>query len=55
MAHCSFSFLMELYKAWGGGGKQIRGLWVSTPVSELRAFPSHLGDEPELRAKGSRI
>lgn len=45
MAHCNFSFLMELYKAWGGKNKsEQRGSVLEegalcTPMPELRARP----------------
>lgn len=54
MAHCSFSFLMELYKAWGGRNKSgccgsILGRSVPcTPMPELSALPPSLGEETEL-------
>lgn len=42
MAHCNFSFLMELYKAWEGKNKS-GGVGVNpgggATVPELRTFP----------------
>lgn len=59
MAHCNFSFLMELYKACRGRNKP-RG-WGSilgggAPMPELRALPPSLGEETELGVgMGSRV
>lgn len=40
MAHCSFSFLMELYKAWEGRNKsgRYRSLGEANHVPHARAL-----------------
>lgn len=54
MAHCNFSFLMELYKAWGGRNKSgwyesiLEGGAPCTPILELRALLPNLAEETEL-------
>lgn len=58
MAHCNFSFLMELYKAWGGTNQ---GVWVNPggkhtryPMSELKALPHNLEEELDLKGRGQQ-
>lgn len=48
MAHCNFSFLMELYKAWGGRKKS--GGWGSIQ-GEVHQCQS---SEPALPVRGRR-
>jgi hypothetical protein len=44
MAHCNFSFLMELYKAWGGTNHGV----VGQSWGEAQSVPQHQSSEPSL-------
>lgn len=51
MAHCSFSFLMELYKAWEGRNKSGRYGSLMGTVNHVSQCQS---SEPTLLSQGRR-
>lgn len=49
MAHCNFSFLMELYKAWGGRTNQGS---VGQSWRKVHYVPQCQSSEPSLPYRG---